>query len=88
MASQSRKTESEVVGFKPSRPSKRLAENYAQQGIEPLLNMDQVLNITKWSRSTLYNRVKEGFPKPIRTGPRTRAWDPINVRAYLAACRA
>lgn len=87
MASHSHRTEAEVVGINVPRHGKTTAEHYTHPGIEPLLDIDQVLNITKWSRSTLYNRIREDFPTPIHTGPRTRAWDPKKVRAYLAACR-
>jgi len=54
--------------------------------ISPLLCKQQVVNATGWCASTLANRVKDGsFPKPVATGPRTRAWLASDVEAYLNA---
>ena len=53
---------------------------------KPTLTMREVLDITGWSRSTLFNRLRENFPKPLKTGPRTRVWLTDKVLAYLHSC--
>jgi len=53
---------------------------------KPTLERKEVQEIMGWSRSTLYNRLRQGFPRPISTGDRTRMWDTTKVIAYLRAC--
>lgn len=43
-----------------------------------------VLAVTGWSHSTLYNRIKAGkFPKPQKDGPSMNYWDTETVRNAL-----
>lgn len=66
--------------------SKRTAANamlHAQLGAA-LLRKRDILSLTGWSNSTLYNRVTAGiFPRQVRTGPRTVAWLQHEVLAYI-----
>jgi len=51
-----------------------------------ILRCPQVLALTGWSRSTLYNRIADTeFPPGVSTGPRTVGWPAAEVYAYLAA---
>lgn len=43
-----------------------------------------VLAVTGWSHSTLYNRIKDGrFPAPKKDGPAMNYWDTDTVREAL-----
>lgn len=43
-----------------------------------------VLAVTGWSHSTLYNRIKAGkFPAPKKDGPAMNYWDTDTVREAL-----
>lgn len=49
-----------------------------------LLRKRDILALTGWSNSTLYNRIAAGtFPRQVRTGPRTVAWLQQEVLAYI-----
>lgn len=49
-----------------------------------LLRKRDILALTGWSNSTLYNRIAAGiFPRQVRTGPRTVAWLQNEVLAYI-----
>jgi prophage regulatory protein len=67
------------------------AGNRGQQEMRPpgeelaMLRKRQVLELTTWSNSTLYNRMREGFPSGVRLGPRRVAWPAKEVYAYLEA---
>lgn len=51
-----------------------------------MLRCPQVLALTGWSRSTLYNRISAAeFPPGVPLGPRTVGWPATEVLAYLAA---
>lgn len=50
-----------------------------------MLRKRQVLELTTWSNSTLYNRMRQGFPAAVRLGPRRVAWPATEVYAYLDA---
>lgn len=53
-----------------------------------LLDMKEVLALTRWSRSTLYNRMRDNqFPHPRCTGPRTRGWSASEVFSFLNSCK-
>lgn len=50
-----------------------------------ILRLPTVKTRTGLSRSTIYNRMKEGdFPKPIRLGPRAVGWLENEVDAWIA----
>lgn len=49
-----------------------------------LLRLPQVLEIIPVSKSTWWAGVKSGrYPKPIKLGPRTTAWQAEDIRALL-----
>lgn len=49
-----------------------------------LVRLPRVLATIGLSRSTLYNRIKEGtFPAPITIGPRSVAWIAEEVEAWI-----
>lgn len=59
----------------------------AQQFQEALIRKRQVLEMTGWSNSTLYNRIAMGQFKPgVKVGPRMVAWPLSEVDAYIQAC--
>lgn len=61
----------------------------ANQLLQALLRKKEVLRLTGWSNSTLYNRIADGsFPRPVRTGPRCVAWPTREVGDYIASCIA
>jgi prophage regulatory protein len=52
---------------------------------EALIRKRQVLEMTGWSNSTLYQRIADGqFKKGVRIGPRMVAWPLSEVQAYIA----
>jgi prophage regulatory protein len=54
---------------------------------EALIRKRQVLEMTGWSNSTLYQRIAEGkFKKGVRIGPRAVAWPLSEVQAHIARC--
>jgi prophage regulatory protein len=56
---------------------------------EALIRKRQVLELTGWSNSTLYQRIADGkFKKGVRIGPRMVAWPLSEVQAYIAQCIA
>lgn len=65
----------------------RLALHAAQlaMGLDPLLELDEVLAITKLSRSEMYARAAaDRFPKPVKLGRRS-VWLLSAIKAWLAA---
>ena len=49
-----------------------------------LLKRDEVCNLTRMSRATLYVEIKAGrFPRPIRVTRRSTAWIEFEVMEYL-----
>ena len=63
--------------------------NLRQQALlrDSLMDLKEVLAVTRWSRSTLYNRLKENaFPAPLKTGPRTRGWRARDVLRFINGC--
>jgi prophage regulatory protein len=56
---------------------------------QSLLRKREVLRITGWSNSTLYNRILDGtFKRPVSIGPRLVAWPENEVFAYVNSCIA
>lgn len=54
---------------------------------ESLLSMKEVLALTRWSRSTLYNRIRANeFVAAVHTGPRTRGWRTSAVLEFIETC--
>lgn len=52
----------------------------------PLLRAQEVIRLTRMSRSTFYRMVQEGrFPRPIHVGARLSAWFEDEVQAWLEA---
>lgn len=48
------------------------------------LRANQLLTIVPISKATLWGWVKSGkFPKPVKLGPRTTAWDVVAVREWM-----
>lgn len=63
--------------------------NMASEIHQSLLRKREVLQITGWSNSTLYNRMSDGsFKRPVSIGPRLVAWPSSEVQAYVASCIA
>jgi prophage regulatory protein len=59
---------------------------------EQLLRLPRVIEVTGYSRASIYAKVSEGsFPKPVRLGGRASAWlaSEINgwIRERIAASR-
>lgn len=56
----------------------------AQELKVALLRKHEVLRMTGWSNSTLYNRIGEGSFKPgVKIGARMVAWPQSEVEAYI-----
>ena len=54
---------------------------------KPSMPKQEVLDLMNWKKSTLHNRIKrDGFPKSVDTGGRTRVWLTKEVLAYFATC--
>jgi prophage regulatory protein len=52
---------------------------------EALIRKRQVLEMTGWSNSTLYQRIADGqFKRGVRIGPRMVAWPLSEVQEYIA----
>ena len=59
---------------------------YEPHPIDGLLDTDDVLRLTKISRSTLWRFRREGsFPEPQRIGMRKLMWRRSAVEAWIAA---
>ncbi len=62
-------------GAKPTHPP-----------LQPMLRTDAVLALCGLSRSTLELWIRQGhFPKPVKLGPKTRAWRYDDIKQWLAA---
>lgn len=51
-----------------------------------ILRLPEVIHLTGYSRSSIYNFIKEGaFPKAKKLGPRARAvgWDSHEIQAWI-----
>ena len=49
-----------------------------------ILKIPEVLALVKISKSTLYRFIEAGdFPRPIRLGPRARAWRKAEILKWL-----
>ena len=49
-----------------------------------LLTAEQVIQITKMSRCTIYRRIATGeFPRPIRVGPRAVRFKSDDIDAWI-----
>ena len=47
----------------------------AETGLDRLLNMAEVLEVTGLSRSSIYSLMRQGgFPEPLKAGPRAVRW--------------
>ena len=52
--------------------------------LEPMIKLEAVKDITKKSRSSIYKDIKLGiFPSPYRTGERSVAWKPAELREWM-----
>ena len=64
----------------------RRSEDLVGPAAEPLalLRLGEVLAMTGMSRSTLYDRIRNGdFPEPLRLGSRMSRWRRGDVQAWL-----
>ena len=53
---------------------------------EQLLTADEVCELARFSRQTLWRHVRRGdFPEPVRFGPRIIRWRASDVAALLEA---
>ena len=51
-----------------------------------LMTLDEVLALTRMSKSTLHEKVRMGtFPRPVRLGPRMVRWLRWEVEAWIAS---
>jgi prophage regulatory protein len=81
-----------VVYFYPSRPQRVLQDSINRKGMnmdnvmtEMLVRKREVLKMTGWSNSTLYNRIASREFKPgVKTGVRMVAWPLSEVQAYIS----
>lgn len=56
---------------------------------QQLLRKKEVLRITGWCNTTLYNRIAAGtFARPVPIGPRSVAWPSTEVYAHVNSCIA
>lgn len=56
--------------------------------VKPLMDLKDVIAVTKVCRSTLWKMVKDGrFPKPIKLG-RDLRWKPETVQSWLDSLEA
>jgi|GEM_PF-1141438 len=66
------------------RPLNTRSTSTHPERLNALLSKREVLALTGWSNSTLYNRIAANdFPRQIRTGPRTADWVQSEVHAYI-----
>ena len=50
-----------------------------------ILKLPEVLVLTKISRTSLYRFIQSGdFPRPIKLGPRARAWKKREILNWIA----
>ena len=50
-----------------------------------LLKLPEVIEITRLSKPTLYRLIgKDGFPRPLRVGPRTSRWRADEIEKWIA----
>lgn len=57
-----------------------------QSNLQPMLRTEAVLALCGLSRSTLELWIRQGrFPKPVKLGPKTRAWRYEDIKQWLAA---
>ncbi|OOF56380.1 DNA-binding protein [Rodentibacter genomosp. 2] len=54
---------------------------------ERFLRVDDVINLTGLSRSTIYDKTRVGkFPEAVNLGGNAKAWLESEVRAWMNAC--
>lgn len=54
--------------------------------LQPMLRTDAVMALCGLSRSTLELWVQQGrFPKPVKLGPKIRAWCYADIESWLAS---
>jgi prophage regulatory protein len=54
-----------------------------------VLRLPEVMQATGLSRSTIYDRMKDGgFPRPVRLGPNSVGWREGDVADWLASREA
>ncbi len=54
--------------------------------LQPMLRTDAVLALCGLSRSTLELWIRQGrFPKPVKLGPKARAWRYSDIEGWLAS---
>ena len=50
-----------------------------------LLKLPEVIEITRLSKPTLYRLIgKDGFPRPLRVGPRASRWRADEIEKWIA----
>lgn len=56
-----------------------------QLGLESLLRMREVKEITKYSAATIYRKIKDGtFPRPIGLGGKAVRWRMADVQQWMS----
>lgn len=72
-----------------SQKNKQQPDQLKPTATQGFLRKKEVLRLTGWSSSTLYNRISENaFRHPVRTGPRSVAWPAHEVYEFMARCIA
>lgn len=72
-----------------SQKNKQQPEQTKPAAAQGFLRKKEVLRLTGWSNSTLYNRIAaNAFRRPVRTGPRSVAWPAQDVYQYMERCIA
>ena len=57
----------------------------AETGLDRLLNMAEVLEVTGLSRSSIYSLMRQGvFPEPLKVGPRAVRWRLSEIEEWQA----
>ena len=55
----------------------------AETGLDRLLNMAEVLEVTGLSRSSIYSLMRQGvFSEPLKVGPRAVRWRESEIREW------
>lgn len=52
--------------------------------LDPILRLPDVIKATGLSRSTIYEKIKNGeFPKPVKLGERSRGWRQSVIAGWI-----
>ena len=63
----------------------RKSQSVSPASIDPLLPMPAVMDLTSFSKATVYRKVADGsFPKPLKIGQSRVAWRKSDIAEWMA----